>query len=430
MGCSMFIHIDLDSFFVSAHRVYEPRLRDIAVAVGGRSNNEIFESKRNQTKLINHNSGAFVAPVFDSVHKNDFQSRFVDIDKEGKKRIRGIIVTASYEARAKGVKTAMSINEALQYCPELLVIPSYYPLYHHLSFTLHQYLQSKIPQVEQFSIDEWFGDLRGWIEDKDVFEFCVQLQKDIKDRFNLPVSIGIARSKWTAKLATQYAKPSNIKYIDDVLGFIDSIAIKKFPGIGKGFARRLEAHGIKTLGQVVQNKHLLYSWKKPGIQLYHRVCGDDNEMIYVKNERKSIGLSRTFDPIFDKEEIRRRILIMCRNIVFIVKDLNVFPSTYYLKINYKYNVKTKETITVNRIFSEQQFKYLILQMFEHIYKQNIGVIKLSLHVSNFVKSNKTYSLFEYENDRRYSNLTNDIQKLRKKYGLDIIKSASEIKKGA
>lgn len=350
--------------------------------------------------------------------------------KRERKRIRGIIVTASYEARAKGVKTAMSINEALQYCPELLVIPSYYPLYHHLSFTLHQYLQSKIPQVEQFSIDEWFGDLRGWIEDKDVFEFCVQLQKDIKDRFNLPVSIGIARSKWTAKLATQYAKPSNIKYIDDVLGFIDSIAIKKFPGIGKGFARRLEAHGIKTLGQVVQNKHLLYSWKKPGIQLYHRVCGDDNEMIYVKNERKSIGLSRTFDPIFDKEEIRRRILIMCRNIVFIVKDLNVFPSTYYLKINYKYNVKTKETITVNRIFSEQQFKYLILQMFEHIYKQNIGVIKLSLHVSNFVKSNKTYSLFEYENDRRYSNLTNDIQKLRKKYGLDIIKSASEIKKGA
>lgn len=86
MGCSMFIHIDLDSFFVSAHRVYEPRLRDIAVAVGGRSNNEIFESKRNQTKLINHNSGAFVAPVFDSVRKNDFQSRFVDIDKEGKKK--------------------------------------------------------------------------------------------------------------------------------------------------------------------------------------------------------------------------------------------------------------------------------------------------------------------------------------------------------
>ncbi len=424
----MFIHIDLDSFFVSAHRLHEPQLRDIPVAVGGRSNNEIFESNRNKTKLINHNKGAFVAPVFDSVRKNDFHSRFVDIDNEGKKKIRGIIVTASYEARACGVKTAMSINEALQYCPQLLVIPSYYPLYHHLSFTLHQYLKTQIPQVEQFSIDEWFGDLKGWIDDSEVEEFCWKLKNDIWEQFYLPVSIGIAQSKWSAKLATQYAKPKGVKYIDDIPTFIKDIPIKKFPGIGKGFSKRLGDHGIYTLGQVSQNKALLYSWKKPGMQLYHRVCGTDNESIQYQGERKSIGLSRTFDPIFDKVEIKRRILIMCRNIVYMTKDLHVWPSSYYLKINYRYQVKTKLRITIDRMFHEKLFKDSILEMFEQIYKQDIGVIKLTLNVSNFIRANKTYSLLDYNEDQKYDNLTQEVQQLRKKYGLDIIKSASELKK--
>lgn len=427
----MFIHIDLDSFFISAHRVYDESLHNIPAAVGGRSNLEIFQSNRNNTKLINHNSGAFVAPVFDSNRNNDFRSRFVDIDeKSGKERIKGIIVTASYEARAMGVKTAMSINEALQYCPNLVVVPSYYPLYHHLSFTLQQYLEKQIPKVEQFSIDEWFGDLSGWVNEDEIVDFCSFLQEDIEKRFNLPVSIGIARSKWIAKLATQYAKPTNIKFVNDIPNFIESIPIKKFPGIGKGFAKRLENHGIHTLGQIVQNKQLLYTWKKPGIQLYHRVCGNDNEVINIKSERKSIGLSRTFDPVFDKEEVRRRILIMCRNIVYIVKDLNVWPSTYYLKISYRYQVKSKYSITVNRMFNEHHFKHLILEIFESIYKHGIGVIKLSLNVANFIKSNKTYSLLDHANDKKQSDLTNTVQVLRKKYGLDIIKSASEIKKEA
>ncbi|MEA1913854.1 MAG: DNA polymerase IV [Campylobacterota bacterium] len=421
----MFIHIDLDSFFISAHRTIDPSLIGVPAAVGSRSNLDIFDSKRNHTKLINNNQGAFVAPVFDSVRQNDFRSRFVD-RVDGKDKIRGIIVTSSYEARQKGVKTAMSIAQALHLCPDMIVVPSEYTLYHHLSFELSQFLQYYIPAVEQFSIDEWFGDLSGWVKDEDVVEFCSKIQQDIQKIFDLPVSIGIAKSKWIAKLATEDAKPIGIKYVRENLEYIQDIPIEKFPGIGKGFATKLKHYGIHTLGQIAHNKSLLYGWKKPGIQLYHRVCGDDNEPILKRGIRKSIGLSRTFDAIYDKEEIQRRVLIMCRNIVYIIFDLKLFPSSYYLKINYEYNVKAKKTLSSSRKFSEKLFKEILMQIFDEIFRKDIGVIKLSINVTNFSKKEDIHSLFTHEEDLQQNKLTVQVQKLRKKFGLDIIKNASEI----
>jgi DNA polymerase-4 len=421
----VFIHIDLDSFFISAHRTIDKSLIGIPAAVGSRSNLQIFDSKPNNTKLINNNHGAFVAPVFDSNNKNDFETRFVD-KIDGKDKIRGIIVTCSYEARQKGVKTAMSIDMALRICPELIVVPSQYSLYHHLSFELYQFLKYYIPQVEQFSIDEWFGDLSGYIKDEDIYEFCLKLQNDIQKIFSLPVSIGIASSKWIAKLATNDAKPIGIKYVKNNLEYIKNIPIEKFPGIGKSFSSRLKKYGIVTLGQIKQNKNLLYSWKKPGIQLYHRVCGDDNEKIEKRGKRKSIGLSRTFDTIYDKYEIKRRILIMCRNISYMIEDLKLYPSTYYLKINYEYNVKTKQSVTNDRKFSEKLFKDIIMDIFNSIYKSNIGVVKLTVNVTNFSKKVQVYSLFDDKDDSKQKNLTSHVQKLRDKYGLDIIKNATEL----
>ena len=158
----LFLHIDIDSFFASAERSVDSSLKGIAMAVGSRSNLEIFNKKRTHIKLMNDNSGAFVTPVFYSDKKKTFDSYFVD-KIEGREKIRGIITTASYEARAFGVKTAMPIAQALQICPQMVVVPSNYPLYHKLSHKIHRYMIARIPQVEQYSIDEFFGDVSGWI---------------------------------------------------------------------------------------------------------------------------------------------------------------------------------------------------------------------------------------------------------------------------
>ncbi len=422
----MFLHIDIDSFFASAERSVDPTLKHIPMAVGSRSNLEIFNKKRTNIRLMNENSGAFVTPVFYSDKKKSFESYFVDTI-EGHRKIRGIITTASYEARKYGVKTAMPIAQALQLCPHMVVVPSHYTLYHKLSHQIHVFVQSKIPKVEQYSIDEFFGDLSGWIEEDDVYDFAKSLQNELLERFDIPVSIGISHSKWIAKLATESAKPLGVFEVKDIDSYIEHIPIKAFPGIGKGFQERLGKYYISTLGELKRHKSLLYTWKKPGIQLYHRATGTDNEGIQSRGERKSIGISRTFDAIEQSSEIKRRIMIMARHIVYMVMAIEVNPTTYYLKINYEYGVKVKKTETVHRLFSETLFKKILFDMYDEIVHPEKSAVKISLSVSNFTQQQiKTLSLLDIEEDMNHKDLSKEIQKLRDRFGLDIIKTGSEL----
>ena len=422
----MFLHIDIDSFFVSAERSVDPRLKNIHMAVGGRSNLEIFNKKRIHIKLMNDNSGAFVAPVFYSDRQKSFRSVFVE--KVGdREKIRGIVTTSSYEARACGVKTAMPIAQALQICPKLVVVASNYPLYHRLSHQIHQFIQMRIPSLEQYSIDEFFGDVSGWIAEEDVYVFALQLQQEILERFDIPVSIGISKAKWIAKLATEFAKPFGVYRVKDIDAFIEDIPIEKFPGIGRGFQKRLESYSIHKLGDIKRRKTLFYSWKKPGIELYHRVTGSDNEAISRRSERKSIGISRTFDPITDADEVKRRVMIMARHIVYMVMAIDVNPTRYYLKINYEYGLREKQTRTIDRIFSEALFKSELSEMYDAVFHPDRGAVKLSLNVSNFTSNHpKTLSFLELDSDMKQERLTKHLQDLRGRFGLDIIKTGSEL----
>ncbi len=422
----MFIHLDLDCFFVSAHRTIDSSLLHIPVAVGGRSNLNIFSSKK-EIRKISSNEGAFVSSILTNEGQKTFKEYFVD--ENGK--IRGIITTSSYEARAYGVKTAMSVNEALTLCPKLKMLPPNYPLYHELSEKLKKLLVKEIPLVEQFSIDEFFGDLSGYIEENEVVEFAYNLKNKIQDELGLPISIGIANTKYLSKLITEYAKPDGVKYVskDNVGNFIRNIPISEFPGIGKAFQERLKGYGVKTLGDIKNKRELFYSWKKPGIDLYNRVCGIRDNKLTTFREKKSIGIGRTFDCIYDRNELRRRVAILSRYLCFLVKKSKVNPLTYAIKIKYESNLKSKNYINVNTIFNELDFKNHMTNLFSNNDTHpSHGVVQLSITVSNFARANEfTYNLFEYEEDSKKSALTNQMQKLRDKYGIDIIKTAFEIK---
>ncbi len=424
----MILHLDLDSFFASAHRSRDKRLLHRPIAVGGRSNLRIFDRVKRGIRLYNNNSGAFVNPVFYHQHHENFERFFVD-HINGKRKIRGIITTASYEARAYGVKTGMSVAEALRLCPDLIVVVPDYLLYHELSHAIYQFLEYEIPAVEQYSIDEFFGDPHGWIEDREILSFAYRLQREIRERFGLPISIGIAKGKWIAKLATEYAKPNGVCLIpkDENMTFIKDIPIEKFPGISKGYKKRLERYKIETLGEALKRKDLFYGWGKQGKILYHRIKGDDGERISVKNSRKSIGLSRTFDPIRSREEIRRRIVILARHIVYMAQKIGANPTTYYVGVRYDFGQRIKGRKTVNRLFSEALCKAIFVEIFEEIDLGMGSVTKLSVRVSNFSdQKRKTLSLLEWDQDVAAQQLSRSIQEMREKYTLDVIKGANEL----
>jgi len=423
----MILHLDLDCFFAAAHRIDNPTLNNIPIAVGGRSNLSIFNQSP-QVRELSKIDGAFTSSIL-SVNDGTktFEEYFLDDDK----RVRGIITTSSYEARAFGVKTAMSVAEALRWCPNLLVLPPNYSLYHELSHKLKLLLQKKIPTIEQFSIDEFFGDVSGWVDDKDVYQFAKQLKQQIFDELGLPISIGIANSKWIAKLATNDAKPYGVRLIlaNEVENYIQNKPIKEFCGIGKGYQTKLENRGIYKLGQVKDKKELFYSWGKFGKQLYHRILGsDDEKVIFEKTTSKSIGLGRTFDPLSDRDEIQRRITILCRHLSFLAFKGENNPLTFSLNVKYQYGERVKDHINTGRDFSEQLLKKEVLVLFNKIDKHPIhNIVQLNITLSNFGESKHiTKNLFTQEDDTKQVKLTNTIQELRGKFGIDIIKSGGEL----
>lgn len=421
----MILHLDLDCFFAAAHCIGNPRLENIPIAVGGRSNLSIFD-KAKQTRELSKIEGAFTSSILSTNDNKSFEEYFVD--KDG--RVRGIITTSSYEARAFGVKTAMSVAEALKWCPNLTVIPPNYPLYHELSHKLKLLLEKEMPAIEQFSIDEFFGDVTGWIDDKDVERFAMQLKQKIKDELGLPISIGIAKTKWIAKLATNDAKPNGVMFIHPsrVDEYIHNKPIKEFCGIGKGYQDRLHAKGIKTLGEIKEKKELLYSWGKFGKQLYHRITGTDNEKISIhKASSQSLGLGRTFDPELNRDEIKRRITILCRHLSFLALKDNHNPMTFSLKIKYQYGDKVKDSINSNRTFTEQHLKEEMIKMFMHIDKHlSHNIVQINITLSNFQENKPTtLNLFTLDDDTKQKKITESLQKLRNKFGIDIIKSGGE-----
>ena len=421
----MFIHIDLDCYFVSAHRTLDKSLHNIPVAVGGKSNVDIFSHTRVKRTMAT-NRASFSSKILDSEDENSSNDYFVDENN----KIRGIITSASYEARAFGVKTAMSVNEALKLCPNLKMIPPKYNLYDELSSKLKELLELEIPLIEQFSIDEFFGDLTGYIKEDEAEDFARKLKDKIFKELNLPCSIGLANTKYLSKLMTNEAKPNNIKLLkkENIEEFTKNILIENFTGIGKSLCEKLSGYNIKTLGDIRKNKNLFYSFGKVGIDTYNRVCGIKDSKLNITKEKKSIGIGRSFDVVFSRDELKRRVMILSRYLSFIVKKDGHNPLSFQIHIKYESNIKTKAQENSNKIFNEFDFKNSIINLFMQADKhRNHGVVQLYITVFNFAKKGEhTYNLFEYEDDLKKDKLGENIQNLREKFGIDILKSAFEL----
>ena len=423
----MKIHIDLDCFFVSAERTLNPALKGKAVGIGGRGDQQIFAPDSGRQTVNLENSGAFVGTFFHAYDstRSDME-QFTDPDG----RIRGILTTASYEARAYGINTGTTIREALQRCPNLIVKAPNMKLYQRLSHELHAFLQSRIPVIEQGSIDEFYGDLEGWVDDAEVPWFIDMLRHEIRRELDLPVSIGAARTKYIAKLATGSAKPFGCRTVtpDEVAAFIENIPVREFPGIGRSMQRRLDAYRIRTLGELSRAKELVESWGPYAQELYRRVTAADRTEIVPDHVRKSVGISRTFDPVDDRGEMRRRVIILARHLAYAVMRIGVIPTTFSVGIRYEHSSGSHANITEHRLFNEKWFKDLVLSLFYRAdTHKSHRIVRLSIHCSHFTRSSRReLSLLHFEEDAKLHRLTEQTQCVRDKYGLDMLKWGSEI----
>ncbi|MCT7500195.1 DNA polymerase IV [Aliarcobacter cryaerophilus] len=427
----MKIHLDLDCYFVSAERTRYPFLKDKNVVVAKSSDKKIFSKDKKQGVILG-DTGAFnsVLEFRNHYDANNILKAWRDefLDENGE--IHGIVIAKSYECKPYGIKTGTPLKEAIHMCPNLIIIPSDHLFYQQLSQKLKTYLEFKIPVLEQYSIDEFFGDLNGWVKNSDTLEFIKDLRDDIKEKFNLPITIGASKSKWIAKLITDKIKPFGVYALEEnrVLDYTKDIDVNDFPGIGRAISKKLADYRVKTLGELRARPNLLYLYGKTGVELYERICGTDNERVIPYSDRRGIGISRNFKAIIDRNEIYRRVMILARYLSYTITKLNLNPTTFYFKIRYEYGIKNSQSITENRLFNEKFLidlaKFMIKKLDTRL---NYKIHYIAISASNFASDHniKTFCLIDYKKDLKYKALNENLLKVRDKYGIDIVKYASE-----
>lgn len=317
----------------------------------------------------------------------------------------------------------MHSSLAKKLCPDLIIVPTDFELYHKLSNSLYNLLLNYTDEIEKYSIDEYFIDLAGTKYDINPLEFANKLKFEINNKLNLPCSIGIAPNKLLAKLATNLAKPSKIYQINSPQE-IENLQISKLPGVGKSLYKSLQKYGVATIKDALNAKHIFDKLGKYAINLYSSLNLSHQDKIIKNQPRKSLAIARSFAPIKNRDSINKRLMILCRHLYFEVASLALIPSKIELKLRYKEQEQISISTTINANFTRKFLEQITKELFINLDKfKDYEINYLSLCAAGFDKQQQR-SLFDTQSPKN-SKISTAIMQIQKKYGVDSIKSLSE-----
>ncbi len=210
----------------------------------------------------------------------------------------GVVLAASYEAKAFGIRTAMGGMEARRLCPQAIVVPPRMSAYSEASKAVFSVFEQTSPLVEGLSIDEAFLDVRGLEHiSGSPLEIALRLRRDVRERVGLPITVGIARTKFLAKVASGLAKPDGLLLVppDGELKFLHPLPVQRLWGVGRVTAAKLDGRGITTVGQVAQvGERVLISMlgAASGRHLNALAHNRDPRPVQTRRRRRSIGAQR------------------------------------------------------------------------------------------------------------------------------------------
>jgi DNA polymerase-4 len=207
----------------------------------------------------------------------------------------GVVLSASYEARAYGIRTAMGGREARRLCPAALFVSPRMSAYSEASKAVFEVFDDTTPLVEGLSIDEAFLDVRGLEHISGTpTEIAVQLRSDVGEHVGLPITVGVARTKFLAKVASAVAKPDGLLVVppDRELAFLHPLPVERLWGVGRITAGKLHRRGLRTVGQVAEipREALVFMLgRASGGHLHALAHNRDPRPVQVGRRRGSIG---------------------------------------------------------------------------------------------------------------------------------------------
>ncbi|MEM9727582.1 MAG: DNA polymerase IV [Myxococcota bacterium] len=375
------IHFDMDAFFASVEQLDDPTLRGKPVLVGARSR-------------------------------------------------RGVVTAASYEARPTGVRSAMSMVEALRRCPEAIVVPPRRSRYLELSGQVFEVFRRYTPLVEGLSVDEAFLDVSG---SRALFgdgeTIARRVKNDIQRELGLTGSAGVAPNKFVAKIASDLDKPDGLTLVpnDGAAEFLAPLPLERMWRVGPKARVRLRSAGLRTIGDLARTdagtlEQLLGSWGPVARDLAR---GIDERPVVVGRPPKSIGSEETFErDLTHTEALLRPILRQSMRVSDRLIDQGLWARVVTLKIKYRdHRIRSRQmklpmaVADTDAIFEASK---ALLSRFDDL---DYGIRLTGVSVSEMTKVPDD-GLFPDENRERRERLANTTHALRERFGVAGVTRAS------
>lgn len=289
----------------------------------------------------------------------DMNSYFASVEQQARPSLRGkpigvvgsadkkrtIIVAASYEAKALGIKTGTQLWEAKKLCPNLELVSADCQRYEAITRQFLNIFISKTPLVEIFSIDEAFLDITSQVKDfKQAEKLAKEIKQEIKETIgqNIRCSVGVGQNKFIAKLASEAKKPDGLTVVlpGEEQNFVDQFELMDACGIGFRIEAHLKRLGIKSFKDLRDKPltELTLIFNSYGLKLYRMARGEDFDKIKPYFERelpKSFSRSKTLrQNVFDKEMIKNYLMAFCSNIAKELKSKDLLASNIGLYLRF------------------------------------------------------------------------------------------------
>jgi DNA polymerase-4 len=369
------LHLDLDAFFVAVEQLRNDDLRGKPLIIGGSSN-------------------------------------------------RGVVASCSYEARAFGVRSAMPMKQALQLCPDALVLKGDMEVYSKHSSLVREVIAEQAPLFEQASIDEFYLDLTGMDKYIGCWRWSTELRERIIRETGLPLSLGLSVNKTVSKVGAGEVKPNGTKLVPAGMekDFLAPLPVGKIPSIGRETERRLALMGVRncqTLSEVPP-RLLEREFGKHGLLMWKKANGRDDSPVVPYREQDSISTERTFHAdTIDLRYLHDQIRYQTSQLACELRTLGKLTACVTVKLRYSdFNTFTKQTkipyTAHDTILTENA-----LTLFDRLYERRQAIRLVGVRFSELVHGSSQLNLFD--DMEKEGHLLEAMDKIRKRFGKDAVR---------
>ena len=378
------LHLDMNSFFASVEQAHDPSLKGIPMAVAGNP-----------------------------------------------KERRGILVTCSYEARAFGIYTTMTVGEAKRICPELVILPPDFEKYRTASAAVFDLLRTYTDLVEPVSIDEAYIDITAIGGLTNAIDIATEMQQRLLRELDLPCSIGIAPNKFLAKTASDMKKPMGITILRkrEVETVLWPLPVIEMHGIGKSTEKKMNALGIYTIGELAQKDEIIIkaSLGKYGVRLQKRANGIDYRLVDpdAADERKSVGSSTTL-PVdeTDYDGCLNVFKWLAAKVADRLDKRQLAGTVVMIQIRTAdWRNQTRSRTVLNPLYQEQDIYKEAAELFKRHWDGE-PVRLLGITVSNLVPMNELHeqlSIYNFEKHAKEESVNTLLSQMEQKFGPGSVK---------